>query len=82
MAHGNLAQIAALLAWLGAAALLAAFRSRGRSDAGRLAIVAGLTLGAIAVHSLFYNALFEDPTMWALLGVIALAAARRPEETA
>jgi putative inorganic carbon (HCO3(-)) transporter len=62
----------ALLAWLGAAALFAAFRSGGRSDAGRVAVVAGLTLGAIAVHSLFYNALFEDPTTWALLGLVAL----------
>ena len=70
----------ALLAWLGAAALLAAFRSRGRSDAGRLAVVAGLTLGAIAVHSLFYNALFEDPTTWALLGLVAVAASQRLRE--
>lgn len=70
----------ALLAWLGAAALVAAFRARGSSAAGRTALAAGLTLGAIAVHSLFYNALFEDPTMWALLGVVALAVARRPEE--
>jgi O-antigen ligase len=73
----------ALLAWLGAAALLAAFRVPGRSDAARAALVAGLTLGAIAVHSLFYNALFEDPTMWALLGLVALAVARsRDEEVA
>jgi putative inorganic carbon (hco3(-)) transporter len=73
----------ALLAWLGAASLLAAFRGRGRSDAGRTALVVGLTLGAIAVHSLFYNALFEDPTTWALLGLVALVAAqrRRPEAT-
>ena len=70
-----------LLGLLGYAALAAAFRSRGRSDAGRLALVAALTLGAIAVHSLFYNALFEDPTMWALLGLIALAAARPLQET-
>ena len=42
----------------------------------RLAVVAGLTLGAIAVHSLFYNALFEDPMAWALLGLVALAATR------
>ena len=68
----------ALLAWLGFAALAAAFRVRGRSDRGRTAFAAGLTLGAIAVHSLFYNALFEDPTTWALMGVVALAA--RPEE--
>ena len=40
------------------------------------ALVGALTLGAIAVHSLFYNALFEDPTMWALLGLIAVAVAR------
>ena len=73
----------ALLAWLGAAALFAAFRVRGRSDAARAALVTGLTLGAIAVHSLFYNALFEDPTMWALLGLLALSVAHaRREETA
>jgi putative inorganic carbon (hco3(-)) transporter len=69
-----------LLGWLAVAALGSAFRSRGRTDAGTLALVAGLTLGAIAVHSLFYNALFEDPTSWALLGLIALAAGRRAEE--
>ena len=65
---------------LGLAALWPAFRARGRSPAGRAALVAALTLGAIAVHSLFYNALFEDPTMWALLGLIALVAASRPQE--
>ena len=52
----------------------------GRSAAGRAALVAALTLGAIAVHSLFYNALFEDPTMWALLGLIALVSTYRPRE--
>ena len=67
-----------LLCWLGFVALATAFRSRGRSDAGRAALVAALTLGAIAVHSLFYNALFEDPTMWALLGLIALVSTYRP----
>jgi O-antigen ligase len=72
----------ALLAWLGFASLAAAFRARGRSAAGGAALAAGLTLGAIAVHSLFYNALFEDPTTWGLLGLIALAAARRTEEAA
>ena len=41
-------------------------------DAGRAALAVGLTLGAIAVHSLFYNALFEDPMTWALLGLVAL----------
>ena len=61
-----------LLCWLGLVALVTAFAARGRSTVGRVALVAALTLGAIAVHSLFYNALFEDPTMWALLGLIAL----------
>ena len=72
----------ALLGWLGFAALSAAFRARARSDAGRTALVAGLTLGAIAVHSLFYNALFEDPTTWALLGLVALAVRTRAEAEA
>ena len=71
-----------LLGWLGAAALLAAVRARGPSASGRTALVAGLTLGAIAVHSLFYNALFEDPTSWGLLGLVALAGTRRDEEQA
>jgi O-antigen ligase len=71
-----------LLTWLGVVALLAALRSGGRSDTGRLAVVAGLTLGAIAVHSLFYNALFEDPTTWALLGFVALAVGRAGDEEA
>ena len=66
-----------LLCWLGMAALATAFGGWGRSAAGRAALVAALTLGAIAVHSLFYNALFEDPTMWALLGLIALVSAYR-----
>jgi hypothetical protein len=31
-------------------------------------------LAAIAVHSLFYNAFFEDPMVWGLFALIALAA--------
>jgi O-antigen ligase len=67
-----------LLAWLGVAALLAAFRARGGTVSGRTALAVGLTLGAIAVHSLFYNALFEDPTTWALLGLVAVVSRERP----
>ena len=66
-----------LLGWLGVAALGAALLGAHRSDAGRAALAVGLTLGAIAVHSLFYNALFEDPMTWALLGLVALTVARR-----
>ena len=71
-----------LLAWLGVAALAAALRGAHASDAGRAALAVGLTLGAIAVHSLFYNALFEDPMTWGLLGLAALTLARRREESA
>ena len=69
-----------LLSWLGLASLWPAFRARGRTAAGRVALVAALTLGAIAVHSLFYNALFEDPTTWALMGLVAVALAARSRE--
>ena len=69
-----------LLAWLGFAALAATLRGPHGGTAGRAALVVGLTLGAIAVHSLFYNALFEDPTTWALFGLAALAVAQRREE--
>jgi len=31
-------------------------------------------LVAIAVHSLFYAAFFEDPMTWALLGLVGLVA--------
>ena len=70
----------ALLVWLGLAALLATARGSHHGDAGRAALAVGLTLGAIGVHSFFYNALFEDPMTWALLGLAALTAARRREE--
>ncbi len=51
-----------------------------RGAAARASLVVGLTLGAIAVHSLFYNALFEDPMVWALAGLSALAVAQRRRE--
>jgi O-antigen ligase len=62
----------ALLAWLLVAALLPTFRRAGRGFEGRSALVFGLCLGAIAVHSLFYDALFEDPMTWGLLALGAL----------
>ena len=82
MCARRLCQGLALLLWLGVAALGATLVGAHRTEAGRTALVAGLTLGAIAVHSLFYNALFEDPMTWALFGLAALAAARRQEESA
>jgi O-antigen ligase len=68
-----------LLGWLGAVALAGTLLGSHRGDAGRASLAVGLTLGAIGVHSLFYNALFEDPITWALLGLAALTIARRRE---
>ena len=58
----------ALFAWL----LVALFRQAFRR-AGRVGLVAGLGLAAIFCHSLFYNAFFEDPLTWILIGLAALA---------
>jgi hypothetical protein len=40
----------------------------------RASVIFGLGLAAIAVHSLFYNAFFEDPMSWGLLALAPLAA--------
>lgn len=64
----------ALLAWLLVAGLLTAFRRAGGGFEGRAALVFGLCFGAIAVHSLFYDAFFEDPMTWGLLALGALVA--------
>ena len=66
-----------LFVWLIVAALSVAFRSnpiRGPTSRARLAF--GLALVAIVVHSLFYNALFEDPLFWGALALSAVAARR------
>jgi O-antigen ligase len=65
----------ALFAWLLVAAFLAALRGnrRGADVAGGAKIAAGAALAAIAFHALFYNAFFEDPMTWGLLGLTALA---------
>ena len=73
-----------LFAWLVGAALFAAWRRVPRTFEGRASLVFGLALAAIAVHSLFYDAFFEDPTTWALLALIpsAALAVRRSEAPA
>lgn len=62
----------ALLAWLWAVAFGVPLL-RLRSVASR---IVGVSLVAIAVHSLFYNAFFEDPMVWGLFGLLALLARR------
>jgi len=64
----------ALLAWLVTTIVLLTLRRVSTSVAGRTVLICGVALTAIAVHSLFYNAFFEDPTTWGLLGLAALAA--------
>jgi len=68
-----------LFVWLGIAALLLVFRRAALSGAGVAALAFGLTLLAIFVHSLGYNALFEDPMTWGSLGLAACVAAVRQE---
>jgi O-antigen ligase len=72
----------ALFLWLLVAALVVAFK--GNSGLARMsdrtAVIAGILFVAIIVHSQFYNAFFEDPLVWGLLALVALAArARQPE---
>ncbi|MGH3001162.1 MAG: O-antigen ligase family protein [Gaiellaceae bacterium] len=57
-----------------AAALHTAFRRLGRGFDGNARLAFGLTLSAILVHCLFYNSLFEDPTFWGLLALVAVGA--------
>jgi hypothetical protein len=71
-----------LLLWLVGAALLAAFRRAGPGFEGLAALVFAVSLAAIAVHSLFYDAFFEDPMTWGLLGLIALVTATTAREAA
>jgi O-antigen ligase len=65
-----------LLCWLIGALLGQAFRWVNRTLPGRTRFGAGLAIAAIFCHSLFYNAFFEDPMMWGLIGLVALAAPR------
>jgi O-antigen ligase len=61
-----------LLAWLLGVALFVTLRRAGASFKGRSCLVIAAGLAAIGLHSLFYNALFEDPVFWGLLGLTAL----------
>jgi hypothetical protein len=68
-----------LFVWLVVATLLLAFGRNGRPRYEEAALVLGLTLLAIGVHSLGYNSLFEDPMTWGALGLAScLAGARAP----
>ena len=65
-----------LFVWLLVAAMLVPFRIATRAGPAitrAAALGFGLTLVAIVVHSLFYNALFEDPLFWAFVALSAVA---------
>jgi hypothetical protein len=62
----------ALLAWLVLASLAVTLLGLGRGFTSRVSLGAGLVLLAIAVHSLFYNAFFEDPMTWAVFGLVGV----------
>jgi O-antigen ligase len=62
----------ALFAWLLAVPLVLGFRRASLSFAGRASLIVALVVLAIGVHSLFYNAFFEDPMTWGALGLGAL----------
>lgn len=63
-----------LLGWLAGAAIFVTLRRAGSAFKGRACLAIAAAVAAIGVHSLFYNALFEDPMFWALLGLSALCA--------
>lgn len=69
----------ALFAWLVLTPLALGFRRASRSFAGRASLIVALAVLAILVHSLFYNAFFEDPMAWGALGLAAVVAAWRGE---
>ena len=62
------------LGWLVFAALLVTLRRSGSSFKGRACLAIAAAVAAIGVHSLFYNALFEDPMFWGLRALTALCA--------
>jgi putative inorganic carbon (HCO3(-)) transporter len=63
-----------LFLWLVGTALMLAFRRLGPDFDGNARLAFGLALVAILVHCVFYNALFEDPTFWGLLALVAVGA--------
>ena len=70
-AEGGLPGLA-MLVWLVGGALFVTLRRATGAFRGRSCLVFAAGLSAIALHALFYNALFEDPMFWGLLGLAAL----------
>jgi O-antigen ligase len=62
------------LGWLMFSSLFVTLRRAGAAFKGRACLAIAAAVAAIGVHSLFYNALFEDPMFWGLLALTALCA--------
>ena len=73
-----------LFLWLVVAGLLLGLRGVlvDNGPARVVRIAAGIVFAAILVHSLFYNALFEDPLTWGSLALAALATRAADREAA
>jgi O-antigen ligase len=73
----------ALFAWLVVVALFLGLKGALTDDglARTVRIAAGVVFAAILVHSLFYNALFEDPMTWGALALAALATSASVRES-
>ena len=70
-----------LLLWLVGMALFTTLRRATTAFKGRASLTIAAGVAAIGLHALFYNALFEDPMFWALLGLTAVCSTmpvRRP----
>jgi putative inorganic carbon (hco3(-)) transporter len=63
-----------LFLWLIVTALVLGFRRLTPEFEGTARLAFAVALAAILVHSVFYNALFEDPAFWGLLALIVVAA--------
>jgi hypothetical protein len=73
----------ALLGWLVWVAFTVPFRrNRARAPTEKARLVFGLALVAIVTHSLFYDALFEDPLFWAAMALSVVAARAEVAERA
>jgi hypothetical protein len=62
--------------WLLVTVLVTAFARIVPTFDGAARLAFGLALVAILVHCVFYNALFEDPTFWALTALVVVAPRR------
>jgi putative inorganic carbon (hco3(-)) transporter len=65
----------AFYVWLLVATIVLAFRRLDvATAAGRARMIGGICFVAVAVHSVFYSAFFEDPLTWGFMALVAVAA--------